>query len=403
MRVLHLVKTSDGATWAANQAAVLSRLGVEVHVALPRPEGRTVEAWRQSGATIHVADLSLPVQRPQEIGAVVRRMRRLVAEVQPDLIHSHFVTTTVALRLALGKRHKIPRVFQVPGPLHLEHWYSRRAELMTAGDADYWIGSSQCINEHYRSAGIPQSRVFLSYYGTQMKVAATHGWLRQKLGITTGALMVGNINYIYPPKYLLGERIGLKGHENVIDALGIVIESLDDSYGVLVGETFPGRSRLYETKLRERAAKVGRNRILMPGYLSPDEVWQSWSDFDCAVHVPLSENCGGVVEPLFAGVPVIAGKVGGLPEVVLDGVTGRLVPVGNPTALASAILNVLSNLARWRKTAVNGQQLVRIMFDVNRTGGEILQIYRHILDGTSRPANFSVPGFESEPARLAVN
>jgi glycosyltransferase involved in cell wall biosynthesis len=403
MRVLHVVKTSDGATWAANQAAVLSRLGVEVHVALPRTEGRTVEAWRHAGATIHVADLSLPVRHPEQIGAMARRVCRLVEEVKPDLIHSHHVTTTLGLRLALGKRHKIPRVFQVAGPLHLEHWYSRRAELMTAGDPDYWIGSSQCINEHYRRAGIPQARVFLSYNGTQMKGAATRGWLRQKLGIPAGALMAGNINYIYPPKYLLGERTGLKGHETVIDALSIVIEKLDNFYGVLVGETFPGRSRLYETRLRERAARVGRNRILMPGYLSPEEVWQSWSDFDCAVHVPLSENCGGVVEPLFAGVPVIAGRVGGLPEVVFDGVTGSLVPVGNPTVLAAAILNVLSDLGRWRKIASNGQQLVRSMFDVNRTGREVVQIYQHIMCGTSRPANFNPAFLDPEPAGLVVS
>ena len=64
MRVLHAVKTSDGAHWAANQVAVLVREGVDVHVALPRAEGRTMEQWRQTGATIHIADLSLPARRP---------------------------------------------------------------------------------------------------------------------------------------------------------------------------------------------------------------------------------------------------------------------------------------------------------------------------------------------------
>src|ERR1039458_7682398 len=176
MRILHVVKTSDGAAWAANQAAVLVRSGIEVHVALPRAEGRTLEAWRWSGATIHIADLSLPVRHPGQLATVARNARRLVDEVQPDLIHSHFVTTTLTLRLALGKHHRIPRVFQVAGPLHLEHWHSRRADLLTAGEPDYWIGSSQCINEHYRRGGISPSRVFLRFFRTQMKIADNPVW-----------------------------------------------------------------------------------------------------------------------------------------------------------------------------------------------------------------------------------
>ena len=224
MRVLHVVKTSDGAGWAANQAAVLVRSGVEIHVALPRAEGRTVETWRRAGATIHVADLSLPVRHPGQFATVTRRARRLVDEVQPDLIHSHFVTTTLMLRLALGKHQKIPRVFQVAGPLHLEHWHSRRVDLLTAAEPDYWIGSSRCINEHYRHAGVPTSRLFLSYYGWRVEAfsAERQFYLHKRLGLDARTSLVGNINLMYPPKYLLGQKVGLKCHEDAIDALGTI-------------------------------------------------------------------------------------------------------------------------------------------------------------------------------------
>ena len=129
IRALHLVKTSDGAHWAANQVAVLVREGIEVHVALPSADGRTMQQWRETGAVIHIADLSLPARQPARFPTVRRTLRRLVDEVQPDVIHSHFVTTTLMLRLALGRGHRIPRIFQVAGPLHLEHWHSRRADL----------------------------------------------------------------------------------------------------------------------------------------------------------------------------------------------------------------------------------------------------------------------------------
>ena len=106
MRVLHVVKTSDGAIWAAHQAGVLKRLGVDVHVALPTADGRMVETWRRQGVALHFVPLDWPTRRPWTACAALRRARELVGQVQPDLIHSHFVGTTLTLRLALGARHQ---------------------------------------------------------------------------------------------------------------------------------------------------------------------------------------------------------------------------------------------------------------------------------------------------------
>jgi glycosyltransferase involved in cell wall biosynthesis len=105
--------------------------------------------------------------------------------------------------------------------------------------------------------------------------------------------------------------------------------------------------------------------------------------------VPLSENCGGVVEPLMAGVPVIAGRIGGLPEVVIDGVTGVTVPIRNPRALAVAILEVLDQPAIHRSRAALGSELVSRMFSAQRTAAEIKHIYEHVLGLTAaRPSEF---------------
>lgn len=117
----------------------------------------------------------------------------------------------------------------------------------------------------------------------------------------------------------------------------------------------------------------------MPGGLASSIVRRIWPDFDCAIHVPLSENCGGAVEPLCAGVPTIASNVGGLPELVLDGLTGRLVPPRSPAALADAILALFDDLQNFRQMAQRGSRLVRQMFDVHRTSQEIHDIYRYLL------------------------
>jgi glycosyltransferase involved in cell wall biosynthesis len=367
----------------------LVRSGAEVHVAVPRAFGRTIAMWRNSGAAIHVLNLSLPTSRPGRIPGVLRAARRLIDEVQPDLIHSHFLSTTLALRLALGKQCKIPRIFQVPGPLHLEHWPSRRAELLSAGEADFWIPSSRCTEQCYLQAGVPSSRLFLSYYGWPIQLFSTKRsfYLHERLGINQDYRIVGNINVMYPPKVLLGQTVGLKCHEDVIDALAILTKSATNVKGVLVGNSW-GLGEWYERRLRRRAASACGDGVVMPGRFSLDEVTRSWPDFDCAVHIPLSENCGGVIEPLLAGVPVVASAVGGIPEVVIEGITGRLVPTRSPGIVAQTVSEVLSDWAIHQKQALLGRELVKVMFDVNRTAAEIYQIYQHILRGTPRPNLF---------------
>ena len=395
MRVLHVVKTADGAAWAAHQAAELVGRGVDVHVALPSLDGAMLPRWHDTGATLHEADLDLGPGRPAGLIRRLGNARALVAELRPDLIHSHFVGTTLLLRLALGLNHPTPRIFQVPGPLHLEHAATLRLELATAGPADRWIASSRVIADHYRRAGIEDERVFLSYYGTRLPEPGTDGAgaaLRAELGLPDDAFVAGNISYVYPPRRYLGQRIGLKGHEVVIEAVAGLLSEEPRLRGLLVGGQFGGGED-YLGRLRELAGRRGAGRILMPGPMPPDKAPAAWSAFDCALHVPLSENCGGVVEPLLAGVPVIASHVGGLPEVIFEGVTGRLVPPRDPDALAWTLRGVMAAPEAARETADRGRALVRTMFDAARTAREVHGVYRHLLEGAPRPESFDAREF----------
>ena len=401
MRVLQVVKTSEGAQWAARQVTELVRQGIEVHVALPASSGAAIPAWQESGAVLHFVDCSLPIRKPGRMWKSISEIRRLVREVQPDVIHSHFVSTTLMLRWALGRNHDVPRVFQVPGPLHLEHWNSRRAEISSAGKNDYWIASSRSIVRLYEHANVPPAKRFMSHYSAETDLFSTHReyYLRDRLSIPRSAIVVGNINLIYPPKWYLGQSVGLKCHEDVIEAISLVQRVRDDVWGVLIGGTF-GKSRKYEGKLRRFAEDKGAGKILMPGKFSAAEVGLSWPDFDCAVHVPLSENCGGVVEPLLSGVPTIAGEVGGLPEVVHPGKTGKLVPIRRPDLLARAVLEVLDNYAEYKRMADRGRELVSVMFDAERCANEVSSIYRHILFGEARPPEFQPEHFTQEREAL---
>jgi glycosyltransferase involved in cell wall biosynthesis len=392
MRVLQIVKSTEGARWAAWQSRALTRMGVQVHVVLPSMRGEAIRLWRESGARIHVADLSLPLRRPWLWKSLRQNLHRILDDAEPDLIHSHFVTNTIALRLALGRGHRLPIIFQVPGPLHLESPLTRWLDLGTAGGQDYWIASSRYTRNLYKRFHAPRARVFLSYYGFPLHrvESARTGKLRDMLEIKPGAFVVGNINNIYPPKYLGGQTTGSKGHEHVIDALACVCRARPDVTGVLVGGQWGGGSA-YRARLLRRAREQAGGRIRFVERVGFESVNRLWADYDCAVHLPISENCGGVVEPLAAGVPTVASHTGGLPEVIIDGVTGWLVPPRSPEAAAERILHVLDNHDQARRQARVGRALVMEMFDIDRTAGEVAQIYGHVLG----VRNEALPDFDS--------
>ncbi len=400
MRVLLVVKTTEGGLWAAAQARALVHLGADVHVALPPESGQALGRWRASGATLHEASLDLPTAAPWQVPAALDAARRLVERVRPDIIHSYALGTTLVLRHALGRAHPVPRVFQVLGPLHLEYAFYRRLELASAGPGDAWIAASRCVWDRLVQAGAPIGRVFLSYPGMDLPVAGAEGpgVLRRRLGVGDGLRIVGNINYLYAPKRLLGQTRGIKNHEGVIEALAMVLARRQDVVGVLAGGPWNGADA-YERKLRRMAARVGHGRILMPGYLPHEDVVAAWADFDCAVHVPLSENMGGVLEPLLAGVPTIAGRVGALGELVIDGVTGRTVDSHAPAQVADAINEVLDDLPSARALAARGRALARVMFDVQRTAREVWQVYTFLRDPSrGRPAGLDSAAFLASAA-----
>ena len=380
MKVLHLLKTSRGERWASSQARVLSQRGVEVHAALPDLDGSVADEWISNGAHVSCLPYSLSLAHPNATRLSILAIRRLVDRIQPDLVHAHSVKAATLARLALRKHSGLPRIFQVPGPLHLESTLFRNAELSITTADDYWIATSKAIRSLYVTGGVSPDRVFLSYAGTDNSGfrEPRSGWLRKRLGIPDDEFIVGNASYIYSPKWYLFQKRGLKCHEDLID--GISLASIRDPSirGVLIGGPWGPNGAYFET-VRRYAAERSRGRVLMPGFMTLQEIALAMPDFDCVAHVPSSENCGGVVEPLLCGIPTIATRIGGLPEVIMDGHTGMTVPVHSPEAIGEAILTLRNDYEVLRARAMTGRRLVETMFDARRTAVEVHEIYRVIL------------------------
>src|SRR3954464_14371478 len=103
------------------------RAGIEIHIAMP--EGPMVTAFKREGATVHRVPAFMPGMTSGY--QPVRNLRKLVNEIGPGLVHSHFVSSTLAMRIAL-RDVDIPRIFQVPGPLHLENVLTRSMEIKSS-------------------------------------------------------------------------------------------------------------------------------------------------------------------------------------------------------------------------------------------------------------------------------
>ena len=101
---------------------------------------------------------------------------------------------------------------------------------------------------------------------------------------------------------------------------------------------------------------------------------------DLVVHPATMEGLGvSLLQAAAAGVPIVATRVGGIPEIVHDGVNGYLVEVGNTQAMIEAVLRLLRNPFEAKRLGRAGRDLVRSHFSLEAMVAGNLRVYRRML------------------------
>lgn len=163
-----------------------------------------------------------------------------------------------------------------------------------------------------------------------------------------------------------------KGHRVLVEALAAVIRREPRAHAAIYGEG-PERAALLE---QIEAAGLGP-RVRLAGFVP--SVPEVLVDFDLLVNPSFTEGLpNAILEAFHVGVPVVATAVGGVPEIVIDGETGWLVPAGDAERMASCILTALADAPGREHRAARAKELLRERFSAEIQLEKWLAVYREL-------------------------
>ncbi len=288
------------------------------------------------------------------------RLRSLVSDWDPALIHAHLPSAGILARLVANRpviytEHNIATSYRQP---------TRSVNRLTYARNTAVIAVSQAVADSL--AGYPGPTPQVIPNGVAVSVSPTEiEAVRTELGVHPGQSLVVHVGNIRPHK----------GHENLIAATALLVAKDPNVMVVSVGaEKHPGDL----IRVRESAAAAGVSEHLRfmgrredaRSFLAAADVVVNPADVE---GLPLA-----ILEALALNRPVVATAVGGVPTVVVDNVTGLLVPPGDPEALAAGVLAALESpdAKAWGQA---GAELVSTEYGIARMIADYEGLYREVL------------------------
>lgn len=290
-----------------------------------------------------------PSVSPLDFFKDIRFISRLLATGDYDLVHSS--RSTSHLLTALAVRKKIPFLHVRSGAKNPYGHPGNR--FLYRGLTDGVIVSSARIKKWLvEGLGMDPGRIhqlLLSVDTDFYRPAPPDPELFQELELEPDRPLVLNVARLAP----------VKGHDVLVKAMTAVVAQFPRAVLVLVGRPWqnqPGR-------LLRQARSLGIEKsIIFPG--PRDDVRRFiWAASVCVSSSIGSEvNSRAVSEYMAGGKPVVVTRVGVMPELVEDGISGRVVPPRDPGALAAAIREILSDPARAREMGEEGRRAAQERF-----------------------------------------
>ncbi|MBX7054539.1 MAG: glycosyltransferase family 4 protein [Pyrinomonadaceae bacterium] len=326
-------------------------------------EGKFPTAIRQKGLDY----IEISGKRVRDLPSMARNLRKILEYRQIDVLHLHMLQATIVGGLAqMGTRTSTVVTKHYTDGLSrhaawikkLDHWSTKRAKCIVA-ISDY-------VRQDLIQLGFNSNKITVIHNGTDISEFDRNVALVEssKAAELRDRVLIGSVGS-------LTER---KGHNLLIAAMPRILESVPNAHLMIVGEG-PMRAELEQlidrNGLREQVALVGFRENVAP----------LLSEMDLYVHPSIHEPFGiSILEAMAAKKCVVATSVEGVPEIVLEGITGVLVPPKNCSALSEKIVSLLQNDDQRLRMGEAGRRRVEEHFTIGRVVNEYQAIYKSLAE-----------------------
>lgn len=293
------------------------------------------------------------------------RIRALIKRFNYDILHSHTSHAhTLAFWASFGTKTRRLVTRRVDFSI-FRHSFLKLSGIKYRYMADFYIAISNKIKDVLVNDGIQAGRIFVVHSGINPNRFddAGKGHLIDEFNIKSSEQVVINVAHL----------AGHKGQEYLVRAVPLVLAKIPTARFFIVGG-----GELMD-KLQTLAASMGlKQEIIFTGFRR--DVGAFYQIADLFVMSSVQEGLGtAVLDAMALGKPVVATHSGGIPEIIHDGETGRLVAPADPVALAAGIVELLTHPERAKQMASQGRTVVRKKFSIENMVDKNIKVYQHIL------------------------
>jgi glycosyltransferase involved in cell wall biosynthesis len=360
--------TSGVPTYIMGLGKALSKLGVEPVIIAHAHPGLAKEEEMDGMFIKRLEGFVMPIFDRAISARIGSELHKCIKYGGFDVVHGQDIYSSMALQSVFSARKcGIPSVLTCHSVHDCNGFWKllHKPLLLPIKRADRVIAVSNASADFCRAFGVPEDKikVILNGLDPQEFNPSDGSQIRADLGIGSRPFIMTAIRLV--------KR---KGPRYLITAFSKVLRDVPDAMLVIAGDGPEA------TNLRRLVKKLEiEGSVLMLGSLPHRRVLKLMAAADVFVLPSLMESFGLVLlEAMMAGAPIVCTRVGGVPEVIENGVNGLMVPPADDDALASAILTILNDRELAKRLSRNGLKIARERFNWEKTARETLVLYESI-------------------------